>query len=372
MARFDIVFEGGGAKGIAFLGALEVLGEQQHEIARLIGTSAGAITATLAAAGYTPGEMLAAVRERVGGKPRFATFLDEATAESFSPEMRNRSMTMAVLRAVDLPFVSNLLEERIADKLLDVLLANAHYAKLFSFVELGGIYAGETLLGWVREKLAAKGLPPSLTLSEFHRLTGADVSLVVSDTTDREMLVLNHRTAPGVPVAWAVRMSMSIPFVWREVTWNTGWGRYLGREKTGNVIVDGGLLSNFPIRLIATTDTGVRDIMGHEDPATSENLGLLIDEDLPVPGAAPVSAPSPLIDLPVVRRLSRLLNTVTGAWDNLIIRRFSSQICRLPAAGYGTLEFDLEGDRLERFLEAARDAMRFHLLRRGLTLPKAA
>jgi len=47
MATFDIVFEGGGAKGTAFVGALDVLFAAGHKHRRLIGTSAGAITATL-------------------------------------------------------------------------------------------------------------------------------------------------------------------------------------------------------------------------------------------------------------------------------------------------------------------------------------
>ena len=53
MASFDLVFEGGGAKGIAFVGALEILQQNNHSWRRLVGTSAGAITATLCAAGYT-------------------------------------------------------------------------------------------------------------------------------------------------------------------------------------------------------------------------------------------------------------------------------------------------------------------------------
>ncbi len=51
MQTFDIVFEAGGAKGVAFIGALEVLLGAGHGLGRLIGTSAGAITATCVAAG---------------------------------------------------------------------------------------------------------------------------------------------------------------------------------------------------------------------------------------------------------------------------------------------------------------------------------
>ena len=76
------------------------------------------------------------------------------------------------------------------------------------------------------------------------------------------MLVLNHRTAPDVPVAMAVRMSMSIPFVWREVVWQKEWGTYCGIDKTGATIVDGGVLSNFPIDLVACSDERIKKIMG--------------------------------------------------------------------------------------------------------------
>ena len=43
--QYDLVFEGGGAKGIALAGAYEELARQGHTHGRLLGTSAGAITA---------------------------------------------------------------------------------------------------------------------------------------------------------------------------------------------------------------------------------------------------------------------------------------------------------------------------------------
>jgi NTE family protein len=367
MATFDVVFEGGGAKGIAFAGALEVLSQRGHRLGRVLGTSAGAITATLCAAGFTPADMLAAVQERVNGKPRFATFLDAPTRASFREDLLERSLFLQMLAAVDVPLVPETLERTFDRALLRALLAHPFYAQLFSFVEFGGFFAGERFLEWIREKLGVKGIGPEDTLLTFHQRTGADLSLVVSDTTEMEMLVLNHRTAPGVPVAWAVRMSMSIPFVWQEVVWRAEWGPYLGRDKTGNVIVDGGLLSNFPMRLIATSDEAVRRIMGEAGPSESLNLGLLIDENLEVPGAPPApTGQAALVQFPVVRRVARLVDTMMGAWDSDMIRRFADQICRLPAKGYGTLEFDMAGARLDRLLEAARAAMAAHLKSRLL------
>src|SRR5262245_13995736 len=143
MAKFDAVFEGGGAKGIAFVGALQVLQERGHTLRRYIGTSAGAITAALLAAGYTTEEMMQAINERLpDGKPRFNSFMDVPAAEDFGESVRESSVTMTALKEVDLPLVPALLEKRIETELLDRLLRNSIYARLFSFTECGGYYSG--------------------------------------------------------------------------------------------------------------------------------------------------------------------------------------------------------------------------------------
>ena len=53
--QYDMVFEGGGAKGMVFVGALEVILAQGHTHGRLLGTSAGAITAGFAGSRLPPG-----------------------------------------------------------------------------------------------------------------------------------------------------------------------------------------------------------------------------------------------------------------------------------------------------------------------------
>ena len=53
----DLVCEGGGVKGIGLAGAFSVLEEQDFRPQNVAGTSAGAITAALIAAGYTAAEL---------------------------------------------------------------------------------------------------------------------------------------------------------------------------------------------------------------------------------------------------------------------------------------------------------------------------
>jgi predicted acylesterase/phospholipase RssA len=358
MAQFDIVFEGGGAKGSAFVGALTALKAAGHTPRRLVGTSAGAITAALSAVGYSADEMLAAVNEKLpNGKPRFSTFLDHPHASDFSAAQRSASDTMRALRMLHIPMMAD-------EVVLKLLLETPVYPTLFSFVECGGVFAGVAFLEWLREKLALKHIAADATLAQVHQATGVDLSLVASDTTDMEMLVLNHVTAPAVPLAWAVRMSMSIPLVWREVVWQEGWGTYAGRAKTGNIIVDGGVLSNFPIRLIDERMPGLMD--DSVDPEGALNLGLLLDEELAVPGVDVRKPPISTDDLRVVQRLSRLMDTMMRARDNEQMRSHAAEVCRLPVRGYGTTEFSMEERKLKALIDTGHAAVVNHLASRNL------
>ncbi|PEO35075.1 patatin-like phospholipase family protein, partial [Bacillus pseudomycoides] len=55
--KIDGVFEGGGVRGIAHVGAICALAKQGYECERVAGTSAGAIIAALLAAGYSCEEL---------------------------------------------------------------------------------------------------------------------------------------------------------------------------------------------------------------------------------------------------------------------------------------------------------------------------
>lgn len=362
--EFDLVFEGGGAKGLVFVGALQSLEKHGHTIDRLIGTSAGSIMATLLAAGYNSQECLQAVNERLeDGRPRFSSFMDTPTI--LKDKTIQDSLNFWLRTELDNPYIPNLLEP-MADKIVDNLLETAGFRHLISFFLWGGWYSGDVLLNWVREKLDAGGRDLGYsTLWEFHEKTGRDLSLVASDVTGKEMLILNHRTAPDLPIAWAVRMSMSVPFAWQEVTWQPEWGHYRRREVTGHRVVDGGLLSNFPIQLLVSKDEFVDEIMGNAD--TSENvLGLLIDESVEVPGAGdPPGKPGGMADLleridllaEVIWRIRGLADTMLAAHDRLVQDKFENVVVRLPAKGYGTLEFDMSDQRIEAILIAGETAM---------------
>lgn len=362
--EYDLVFEGGGAKGAAFVGALQVFERYGHKPRRLIGSSAGAITACLIAAGYNSQENLEALNEKMpDGRSRFESFMDTPTI--YDDVIVRDQLGYWLRTELNNPMVPDIVEP-IVDNLIESMVKADLIRHLISLFLWGGWYAGDEFIRWLREKLNAGGRDlADSTLLEFHQKTGRDLSVVASDLTGKEMLVLNHRTVPTLPTVWAVRMSMGCPFAWQEVIWREEWGAYRGRNLVGHRVVDGGLLSNFPISLFVASDENIDEIMG--EGSQSENvIGLLIDESLEVPGAGDppatsLSAPGLLnrIDLleAMMLRIHGLAETVLSAHDKAMLSAYKSMICHLPAKGIGTMEFNMAPQRMEAVKRAGEAAM---------------
>jgi NTE family protein len=375
--KYDLVFEGGGAKGIVFVGALEVLEQQEgYSFGRLLGTSAGAITAAFVAAGYTACEMQEKMAGTQDGRSIFAHFLetptdlDEAILQSGAVRKFLSSMTQ--------PYVPPFLKEWLDERLMKRLAAHTGLRRLLLFTEYGGWYVANKFLDWLRQELNSgyyQDQPRNfadMTLAAFFEATGVELSLAAADITAQKLMILNHQTAPELPLVWAVRMSMSVPFLWQEVLWRAEWGVYRDKPVSGHVVVDGGLLSNFPLELFVSNDGRVTSVVGAKE--SDAVLGLLIDESLPVAGAIlPETRPSKdwISELPTVQRLASIIDTATSARDKMVIDDFEELVVRLPAQGYGTTEFNMDEERRDLLIQAGRTAMSDYLTRPPLESAKS-
>lgn len=191
----NLVFEGGGVKGVAYAGALEVLEENGilGRVTAVAGTSAGAITAALVGVGYTPAEL------------------------------------KAVMLALDLTsFEDGRLEGP---------------ARL---LEKYGWYRGEAFLSWLRARVADKLGSPGITFAQLAAARRVDLRVVATDISTQTSQVFSSATSPDVVVADAVRMSMSIPFFFAAV------------RSSSAVYVDGGATWNYPLEIFdgVTADWG--------------------------------------------------------------------------------------------------------------------
>jgi NTE family protein len=367
--KYDLVFEGGGAKGGAFAGALRAFERNGHSVGRVIGTSAGSIVAVLVAANYGADGCLKALQEKLpDGRSVFASFMDTPTIDvddQMSDGLRNWLIT-----EVDNPSIHNSIEPFV-DKIIDGILGKDFFRHVLSLLIWGGWFAGDAFLAWLKARLDQDGRNLSgSNLREFYQSTNCDFSVVAADTTAKEMLILNHRTAPDCPTIWAVRMSMGAPFAWPEVRWKPEWGIYRGRSLEDHRVVDGGLLSNFPIDLFVSSDENIDEIMGSNSSSTNV-IGLLIDETIIAPGIdgplkGPASSSKGLLEnLDLLQesiwRIQGLTDTVLGGHDRTALAAYQDLVCHLPAKYVGTLDFDMPPERTKALVEAGDAAMEVFL-----------
>lgn len=353
----DLVFEGGGAKGLAHVGAIREFEQRGLRYRRIAGTSAGALVAMFVAAGLTGDEIRAAITQRMpDGTIVMGSFL--VVPETFDEQTVRNSLAFRTLTDLDLP-------EAVNTSTLDLMLKIRAFREAFSLVEYGGLVAGDDYLAWIKGHLnaASEGLGDA-TFSEFYRSTGAELTIVAADMDTGNLLMLNHRTAPDLPVALAARMSSSVPFAFRNVRWQASWGDYLGSPMVGHRIVDGGVASNLPILLmLADTDTMI-SAMGAQ-PDRQRIMGFLLDEKLDVPGLAALKTEHQGEEDPVSRhwdqalgRAHKLVETLMKAQDNFLISMFPGLVCRLPANGFSSLQYDMADAEVDALVDAAQASTR--------------
>ena len=189
----DLVCEGGGTKISGLVGALSALETRGFEPYCMAGTSAGAIVTAMTAAGYTSDEM--------------RDILDEVDFKKFKDGA---------------PWGTKLLNLR---RWKGIYRGDAFYRLMQQFMKDKGVFC----FGDLKNENADRP-------QQQYRLNvfAADLTrgTLVTWPRDAKIYGLNP---DYLEVAWAVRTSMSIPGFFRPMRLNDSF------------LVDGGLLSNFPI-----------------------------------------------------------------------------------------------------------------------------
>jgi NTE family protein len=189
----NLVFEGGGVKGIAYGGALEVLTNMNAlaAIERVAGTSAGAINATMLALGYTTAEVSKIIAE--------TNFKDFEDGNVFS--------------------------------------------EVFGITRKYGWYKGDKFKEWMGKYIKEKTGNSEITFRQLAQLPRSkgfkQLYMIATNLTRQQAMVFSHEPAhfPDTPIKEAVRMSMSIPLYFQSVM------------KADEVWVDGGVSLNYAINL---------------------------------------------------------------------------------------------------------------------------
>lgn len=219
--KIDGVFSGGGVKAFAFIGALEVLEENQLSFERVAGSSAGAIVSSMLVAGYTSKEL----------KKLFLTlnlnqFMDTSVVERFLPIW-----------------------------------------KWLTFYFTMGLYKGDQLETWLYQTLAKKNVYTFADIpKDSLKVIAADLSLGKIVVLPDDLPRLYNQNPDHFLIAKAIRMSAGLPYFFRPK-------KMVNINKQKSVIVDGAVLSSLPMWVFnGHQNDNLRPILGLQLTANYSEL----------------------------------------------------------------------------------------------------
>ncbi|WP_042223476.1 patatin-like phospholipase family protein [Oceanobacillus manasiensis] len=290
--KIDCVFSGGGVKAYAFLGSLEVMERKELKLERVAGTSAGAIIASLLAAGYNTNE----IRLK----------LDELDLKKF----------------LDPPLLTKWLP----------------FSKWFFLYFQLGINKGDKLENWLYDQLAEKNV------YTFNDLPKDYLKVVVSDLTLGKLVVLpdDLERVYGLdpllfPVAKAIRMSAGFPYFFMPK-------KLPGKRNTKSIIVDGGLLSNFPLWIFDK----------HREKQERPILGVKLSES--------VEKIEPRKIRNALDMFQALFSTMKMAHDTRYISKSQERnIIFIPVEGIETMNLSISEETKEKLIIKGRNSAELFL-----------
>ena len=309
---FDLVLSGGGVKGVGLVGAVVKLMEAGYRPNRVAGTSAGSIVGAIVAAG--------------------------AMSATLGPdEIRGLVMSIDYTKFLD------------PGALERVPLVGPAWAILDGH----GVYKGDYAHDFVAEQLKSLGVETfgDLRIDDDQVPGERRYRLVVTatDITRGQLVRLpwDYRGIYGLDpdeqhVADAVRASMSIPFLFRPV-------KLTSADGLESTLVDGGLLSNYPIDTFDRLDSL---------PPRWPTLGVTLLPNLPegndrvIPGLAPVrmfSGP---------RLLEQVLTTMLVGRDQAFLNEpwVSARTIRVDSTDVGVVDFDATPSELNALYRKGYEA----------------
>lgn len=107
--------------------------------------------------------------------------------------------------------------------------------RIMNFVSKYGLDSGISLISWLQSLMVKKGVNPSITLKEFYDINGVDFQIMATNLNKYCYKKFNYVETPDVKVLDAIRMSISVPFL------------FTINKFEGDIYVDGGLIDNYPI-----------------------------------------------------------------------------------------------------------------------------
>ncbi len=308
----DLVLEGGGVKGIALVGGLMPLAEAGYRFPRVAGTSAGAIVAAVVAALQKAGEPVSRLEE-VARTLDYSKFRDRGFPGKWLGPLAVLTDGLSVL-AEDGVFEGHYLEQWLSGVLGDLGVE--------TFGDLRTHDPGDD--GRVHHRYGLVVTASDVSRKRLLRLPWdyADYGL----DPDEQRIVS------------AVRASASIPFFFEPVT--------LTGTRGTSTLVDGGLLSNYPIDLFDRLD---------EVPPRWPTIGIRLDA-LGIGGEPAQVHP---VRGPVALGVALVVTSLEACQAEHVLAPCNvERSVNVDTTGVSAVDFDLTEEQQARLHDAGREAAR--------------
>ena len=228
----NLVFKGGGIRGIAYLGALEVLDKKGilEQAENVAGASAGAITALLVSLGYSFEEIKTRANaldyKKIQQEPINPTKKPYLTDELKEIYPVSKGLVRAILHPIE-----------------TYNKANQYIGNAVNLQRRFGMYSSEYIYNWFGDQIAEKCGNRKATFADLAKTAGCkNLSVTITNIVLESTHICNANHTPDVEVAKAVLASMSIPMFFEAVLIDDS--RYLE-----GLFADGGVMHNFPISI---------------------------------------------------------------------------------------------------------------------------
>jgi NTE family protein len=124
--------------------------------------------------------------------------------------------------------------------------------RLKYFFTKWGFESGKKIIEMLEELLERKGFDKDITFQALYERTKIDLHIYACNLTRYKMISFRYSDSPNLAVTKAVRMSFGIPFI------------FTLQKYKGDIIVDGGIMNNYPIDLYdqRDKDDGLDEVLG--------------------------------------------------------------------------------------------------------------
>ena len=179
----------------------------------------------------------------VGALNTFFDGSDAVAAQWYAKQLRGTagtSMGAALAVCVALSIVPSRMKSLLHELRLDRITTNLNFVRMTTHL---GLTDGSVVLEIAGRILAERGLAPDATFEDVRAVTGKDLALIAVNVTDSATVVMSSRATPGMEVRRAVRASTSLPLLFEPVVMGDAY------------VVDGAIHRNIPYDLFPPSRT---------------------------------------------------------------------------------------------------------------------